>query len=246
MAIHKHVLVNAGIDEAERSVVEVVLEELIFLGEDKVDCVNVLLDLQSFEQMVLLFLVKLLRLLDKPVFKVLDVDRFGSLLPTVCALRDQFDKRPQNVHVFAWLLSEEILPILLNELKTVLDADLEKLLSLWRLGELAIEGALYYIENGFRFSRHFQGWTVEALHLRAHLQGLESSVAVGGGLLLLLGLFWSNFLFSLDTEQIVPLLSLHPLIPLNLTFNILKTLQNLGGQFARIVPELHKISEGCS
>lgn len=104
MAIHKHVLVNAGVDEAKRCVVEVVLEKLVFLGEDQIDCINILLNLQSFEQLVLLFLVKLLRLLDKPVLEVLDVDRLRSLLPTVSALRDQLDKRPQYVHVFTWLL----------------------------------------------------------------------------------------------------------------------------------------------
>lgn len=162
----------------------------------------------------------------------------------ICALRHQLDKRPQNVHVFARFLSEEILSILLDELKTVFDADLEKLLALWRLGELRIECSLNYIEDCFRFSRHFQGRTIEALHLRPRLQGLESSIAVWGGLLLW-GLLGQTFLFSFDTQQIVPLLRLHSLIPLNLTFNILETLQNLGRQFARIMPELHKISKRC-
>lgn len=129
---------------------------------------------------MLLFLIKLLRLLDKPVFKVLNIDRFHILLhqSMICALRHQLDKRPQNVHVFARFLSEEILSILLDELKTVFDADLEKLLALWRLGELRIECSLNYIEDCFRFSRHFQGRTIEALHLRPRLQGLESSIAV--------------------------------------------------------------------
>jgi hypothetical protein len=239
MTIHEHVLVNAGIDETKRCIVEVVLEKLVFFGEDQVYCINVLLNLQSLKQRVLLFLIKLLRLLDEPVLKVLDIDRFHCLLPLISALRHQFDKRPQNVHVFAWLLCEEILSILLNELKTVLDADLEQLLALWRLGKLTIECSLNYIEDCFRFSRHFQGWAIEALHLRAHLQGLESSVAVRRGLLLLLGLLRSTFLFSFDTQQIVPLLRLHSLIPLNLTFNILETLQNLRRQFASIMPELH-------